>query len=186
MELVVALLLMGSSSAAQSSQVASPADAAPTKPLSVGTTDGKTSGAAPDVFGSWLQTAVSTNGDSSRPPINLVPRWQLGMRINRELFGHLQLGAGASASRGHDAAAFLTQELGSGRDLSIVTPITPDSYATVWDTTFTAAVLLKSRGRVRVKAVGELWNPFSNGLQTAGNDGRLRGRAIRFGIVTVF
>ena len=132
--------------------------------------------------GRWrVLPEFSYKGEATRPESHGIPNWQLALRTSRAL-GRLELGVAASVTRGHPGPVFLSQELGTGRDLSADTPfVGPNSYKTVADTTVTIALPLKSRGRVRMKAVGEIWNPLSRSGPGGSDSSVLPSRAIRSG-----
>ena len=128
-----------------------------------------------------------TAEDPERPVINGIPKWQLGVRVGRQLFPRVQLGAAASVARGHDLPVFLSQELGTNRDLSAPTPLTgPGSYRTVWNTTLSVNVPLKRTGKIRWNMIGEVWNPFGPTTTDITSGSALRSRALRIGIATTF
>ena len=114
-----------------------------------------------------------------------IPRWRLGVRRTHDVSSRLQVGVAASASRGSYGPSFWSRELGTDRDLSVPTPLTSRyTYKTTWDTTFSVAAALKRKGRVRVNAVGEIWNPFVPA--STGDPVLLPSRALRFGIVVTY
>src|ERR1700733_3625916 len=70
-------------------------------------------------FGAWqLRPDVMLKGESSRPSLDGVPRWHLGLRAERQLFSHLSVGGMATLSRGEDGPLVSSAELGTGRELS--------------------------------------------------------------------
>jgi hypothetical protein len=136
--------------------------------------------------GSWgAGVDFTSKGDPARPLLAEMPYWRLSARVNRQIFGHVEVGAAAIATRGHEGPAYASQELGTGRDLSVPNRRAAlGSFGTAWNTTFTVSVPVKTTGRVRSKAVGEIWNPF--GRESSGGGTTRFGRAIRAGVVTTF
>ena len=136
-----------------------------------------------------IQSDFGSKGDPSRPIVNGIPTWQLGMRASRQLFHRFEVGAAASATRGHNLPGVLSQELGTGRDIAVATPMTgPGSYRTIWNTTFSVAVPLKTTGRLNLTAIGEIWNwnPFGTKPKSGVGDAVLGGGAMRLGIAAKF
>jgi hypothetical protein len=118
-----------------------------------------------------------------------VPYWQAGVRLERQVTSRLGFAASATAARGRQAAAVNTTELGTGHDLSVRTPfLGPDSKRTVFDTNLAVSVYLKRTGRLRVKAVGELWNPFMSPMLMSATATRDvdRTRTLKSGLAFVF
>jgi hypothetical protein len=138
-------------------------------------------------LGHWgVQTDFGYIGDPTRPQSHGIPNWQLGVRASREL-GRLHLGVAASIARGHPGPVFLSQELGTSRDLSVDTPLTgPHSYRTALDTIVNVGIPVASLGRVKVKAVSEVWNPFSRSNPGGLTGSVLPSRALRAGLVITF
>jgi len=160
-------------------------------------------------FDLWLSTRSLTVRGASSPSIDWLgarveglatdrpftintskdPHWQTGARIERRATSRLAFSASAIAGRGRQGAAVNTTELGSGRDLSVTTPFAgPDSYRTVFDTNLGVSVYLKQTGRLHVKAIGEIWNPFMGSFINAGTATRDvdRTRTLKFGLAFVF
>jgi hypothetical protein len=159
--------------------------------LVVGTTESKpvTVGGSLNIKDWRIQSDFSSKGDLARPIVNGIPAWHLGMRTSRKLFHRFELGAAASATRGHDLPGVLSQELGAGRDISVATPLTgPGSYRTTWNTTLSFAVPLKTTDQLSLKAIGEVWNwnPFGSKPRSGIGDTVLGGRAMRLGIAARF
>ena len=183
---VVGLLLAAMPAAAQP-----PDSAQPPRELVVGTTDSTpaTASGSINLRGWRIQSDFSSLGDPARPMVNGIPTWQLGMRVSRQLFDRFEVGAAASATRGHNLPGVLSQELGTGRDLAVVTPLTgPGSYRTIWNTTLSVAVPVKTTDQLKLKAIGELWNwnPFGSKPGSSSSDTALGSGAMRFGIATRF
>jgi hypothetical protein len=140
-------------------------------------------------FGAWqLRPDVMLKGESLRPSLDGVPRWHLGFRAERQLFSHMSVGGMATLSRGEDGPLVSSAELGTGRDLSQAGSLTgPGTYRTVFNTAVTISVPLKETGRVKLKAIGELWNPFGDQRSgESGGDVALVGRAFKIGLRTTF
>ncbi len=171
---------------------AQPPESAQTpKELVVGTTDSKpaTASGSLNLRGWRIQSDFSSQGDPARPVVNGIPTWQLGMRVSRPLFNRFEVGAAASATRGHNLPGVLSQELGTGRDLAVATPLTgPGSYRTIWNTTLSVAVPLKTTEQLDLKAIIELWNwnPFGSKPSSSSGDTALGGGAMRLGIAAKF
>jgi hypothetical protein len=183
---VVGLLLAAMPAAAQP-----PESAQTPKELVVGSTDSPpaTVTGSLNLRGWRIQSDFSSTGDLARPVVNGIPTWQLGMRVSRQLFDRFEVGAAASATRGHNLPGVLSQELGTGRDLAVATPLTgPGSYRTIWNTTLSVAVPLKTTEQLNLKAIGELWNwnPFGSRGSSSASDTALGGGAMRLGIATKF
>jgi hypothetical protein len=136
--------------------------------------------------GPWgASVDFTSKGDPARPLLAEMPHWRLSARVYRQVFGHVQVGVAAIATRGHEGPAYASQELGTGRDLSVPNRRAAlASFGTAWNTTFTVSVPLKTTGRTGSKAVGEIWNPF--GAESSGGGTTRFGRAIRAGVVTTF
>jgi hypothetical protein len=118
-----------------------------------------------------------------------IPRWNLGFRAERQLFSRLSVGGMATLSRGEDGPLVSATELGTGRDLSQTGSLTgPGTYRTVLNTDLTFSVPLKDTGHFNLKAIGELWNPFSADRRKGenGSDIPLPGRAFKIGLRTTF
>jgi len=118
-----------------------------------------------------------------------LPKWNLGVRLEYRVSDRLAVSAQATAMRGHELAAALTSELGTMRDLSITTPLAwSEAYQTFVDTAFGVSLDLKRSGRVRLQAIGEVWNPFSDPLLTSANadQGIYPSRTIKFGLAVGF
>src|SRR5262245_29388285 len=137
-----------------------------------------------------LRLEGTSNG---RDPLTLtpsgLPKWNLGVRLERRVGDRLAVSAQATAMRGHELAAALTSELGTMRDLSITTPLAgSEAYQTFVDTAFGVSLDLKRSGRVRLRAIGEVWNPFSDPLLTSANanQGIYPSRTIKFGLAVGF
>ena len=93
---------------------AQPPESAQTpKELVVGSTDSQpaTVTGALNLRGWRIQSDFSSAGDLARPVVNGIPTWQLGMRVSRQLFDRFEVGAAASATRGHNLPGVLSQEL---------------------------------------------------------------------------
>jgi hypothetical protein len=183
---VVGLLLAAMPAAAQP-----PEPAQTPQELVVGTTESQpaTVSGSLNLRGWRIQSDFSSNGDPAQPVVNGIPTWQLGMRISRELFNRFEVGAAASATRGHNLPGYLSQQLGTGRDLAVATPLTgPGSYRTIWNTTLSVAVPLKTTEQLNLKAIGEVWNwnPFGSKPSKGVSDTALGGGATRLGILTRF
>jgi hypothetical protein len=127
-------------------------------------------------------------GELPRPSLDGIPRWNLGFRAERPLLSHLSVGGMATLSRGEDGPLASSAELGTGRDLSQTGSLTgPGTYRTVFNTALTISVPLKVTGRVNLKAIGELWNPFGDKLTgEPGSDVALIGRAFKIGLRATF
>ena len=64
----------------------------------------------------------------------------------------------------------------------------PGTYRTVFNTALTVSVPVKQTGRVNLKAIGELWNPFFGETRNGAPAGEvaLDGRAFKIGLKTTF
>jgi hypothetical protein len=183
----VALALSASEPLVAQEQVASP----PTQlPLIVAAPPVVPAGTTVVDFGAWLlRPDVALKKEPPGSPLDGIPRWTLGFRAERRVFAGVRVGGMASVARGEDGPLVSASELGTGRDLSHTGSLTgPGTYRTVFNTALTVSVPLKETGRVNLKAVGELWNPFfgatRNGAQD--NDVVLCGRAFKIGLKTTF
>lgn len=131
------------------------------------------------------------NGASDRIGRDIYgnPKWSAGFRARREFFGRVDVAAGATFTRGEQMAASFSRELGTGRDLSVDSPLTgPGTYRTVFDTTLSASVAVKQSGHLRIDGIGELWNPFNtDAAKLVPSDPQtLRTPTFKFGILTRF
>lgn len=178
----LALLLNASAAFAQQAPLSSKPSAEPSRDLTID----RSTPTAPTRWG--LDAVFDGALDRLRPDPYGRPKWILDGRVRRQL-GRLQVAAGMSLARGERLPASVSRELGTGRDLSVDAPLTgPGSYGTAFDLMVGLSVGLKQAGRLRIRGVGELWNPFPtdgpSGL--AADRGALRMPAFKFGIVTAF
>lgn len=146
-------------------------------------------GAAEAGPGAWrLRPDVTLKRDSPGASLEGIPRWHLGVRAERQLFSRVSAGGMATLSRGEDGPLVASSELGTGRGLSTVGSLTgPGTYRTVFNTALTVSVSVKATGRLRLDAIGEIWNPFfGDRCAGTGADVPLHGRAVKFGLRTTF
>jgi hypothetical protein len=145
---------------------------------------------APEVsLGAWrFRPDVMLKGESPRPPLDGIPRWNLGVRTERQLFSHLNVGGMATLSRGGDGPFVSSAELGTLRNLWQTGSLTgPGTYRTVFNSALTFSVPVKQTGHVKMKLIGEFWNPFGDKLSgDPGNDVALAGRAFKIGLRMTF
>ena len=141
-------------------------------------------------FGAWqLRPDVTLKKEWPGSPLDGIPRWNLGFRLERQVFAGVRIGGMASVARGEDGPLVAATELGTGRDLSQTGSLTgPGTYRTVFNTALTVSVPVKETGRVNLKAIGELWNPFSGATRNGAPPGEvpLNGRAFKIGLKTTF
>ncbi len=135
----------------------------------------------------WRFRTDSSTVDLAQPQTYGVPNWHIGWRASRQVLGKLELGVIAGVSRGQQGPSCLPEELGGGKTIRLNTPITgPWSYDTIWQSGFTGSFPITTAGRLKIRAVGEIWNSFDGfGADYPLVKGRSN-RTIRFGVVTTY
>jgi hypothetical protein len=115
-----------------------------------------------------------------------VPKWQATASAGRAVSGRVRVDVAAALTRGFERSPVLSQELGGTISQWIEHAFTgPGSYATTATGTIRVTVPLKTEGRVRASAIGELWLPlWSTGH--ASMDGSFLGPALKAGVRTTF
>lgn len=139
--------------------------------------------------GAWrFRPDVMLNGEALRPPLDGIPRWNLGVRTERQLFSHLSVGGTATLSRGEEGPLVSSAELGTLRNLWQTGSLTgPGTYRTVFNSALTFSLPVKESGHVKMKVIGEFWNPFGDKLTgESGSDVALAGRALKIGLRITF
>jgi len=146
---------------------------------------------APDIgIAGWrVRPDLDLKKPSPGSALEGIPQWNLGFRAERQLFSRLSVGGMATLSRGANGPLASSTALGTGRDLSQTGSLTgPGTYRTVLNTGLTLSVPLKATGHVNLKAIGEIWNPFSGDMRNGeiGSDIPLVGRAFKIGLRVTF